>query len=186
MRKLICIILLLCLLLAACGEADPGPGTQGSNDSTVSSTDSTPSGTQSGSSTPVASGYVFSYQDVSIQMNAAAGDIIKSLGEPKGYTEEASCAFDGLDKTYYYGSFYLQTYPLEGIDYVYRLWIVEDSVATPEGLYIGAPQAMVEQLYGSEGYNGTNAYILIKDTCKLTVILTDGAVSSIQYIAILE
>ncbi len=171
MKKLICITLLLCLVLTACGSNGEATGTQPS--------------TQGGTAAPVASGYVFTYQDVNIQMSAEASAIVAALGAPKSYTEETSCAFDGLDKTYYYGSFYMQTYPLAGIDYVYSLWIVDDSISTPEGLYIGAPQAQVEQVFGTEGYNGSNAYIMTKDGSMLTIIFTDGVISSIQYDAIL-
>ncbi len=171
MKKLICITLLLCLVLTACGGNDETTGSQPS--------------TQSRPAVPVASGYVFTYQDVNIQMSAEASAIVAALGAPKSYTEETSCAFDGLDKTYYYGSFYMQTYPLAGVDYVYSLWIADDSITTPEGLYIGAPQAQVEQVFGTGGYNGSNAYIMTKDGSMLTIILTDGVISSIQYDAIL-
>ncbi len=171
MKKIASIILLLCLVLTACGGNNETTGTQPS--------------TQGGTAAPVASGYVFTYREVNIQMHAEAAPIVAALGEPKSYTEETSCAFDGLDKTYYYGSFYLQTYPLNGVDYVYSLWIVDDSVTTPEGLYIGAPQAQVEQVLGADSFNGSNAYTLTKDSGRLTIILTDGVVSSIQYDAIL-
>ncbi len=181
MKKLICTLMLLCLVLTACGGNDATTGTQPSQNNSTASTNSA----QSGTNTPVASGYVFTYKEVSIQMNAEASTIVAALGEPKSYTEETSCAFDGLDKTYYYGSFYMQTYPLAGKDYVYSLWIVDDSVTTPEGLYIGAPQAQVEQVFGTDGYNGSNAFILVKDACQLTIIITDGVISSIQYDTIL-
>ena len=99
---------------------------------------------------------------------------------------EASCAFTGLDKTYYYGGFYLQTYPMGEEDFIYAAWLVDDSSTTPEGLYIGATQAEVEAAYGTEGFNGSNAYIMTGTTSTLTVILTDGLVSSIQYDAVVE
>ena len=90
-------------------------------------------------------------------------------------------AFDGLDKSYYYGSFYLETYPQGDKDFVYGWWFADDSVATPEGIYIGSTQAQVEKAYGSDGYNGSNAYTVNKEAGMLTIILDNGAVSSIQY-----
>ncbi len=166
MKKLICIILAVCM--AACFAACSG----GSADTTTD-----------GAATQ---GYLFQHNGTQIAMKADAAPILAALGEPVSYTEETSCAFVGLDKTYYFGSFYLQTYPEGDKDFVHGLWFADDSVSTPEGIYIGATQAQVEAAYGTEGYNGSNAYVMPKDGMQLTVILTDGAVSSVQYTAIFE
>ena len=135
---------------------------------------------------PDPASWKYTVQGVEIMMHAPAAPILEALGEPVSYTEEASCAFSGLDKTYYYGGFYLQTYPMGEEDFVYSLWLVDDSSTTPEGIYIGASQAEVEAAYGTEGFNGSNAYILTGTTSTLTIILTDGVVSSIQYDAVVE
>lgn len=173
MKKLICLILALTLAVCftACGSSEPN-------------TDAPATG--SGSNEAADPGYTFVYNGTTVTMNADAAPIIAALGEPKRYTEEASCAFTGLDKTYDYGSFYLQTYPEGDKDYVYSVWFADDGVSTQEGVYIGMSQADVEKAYGAEGFNGDNAYTMTKGICKLTVILTDGAVSSIQYDAIVE
>lgn len=123
----------------------------------------------------------FLYNETRITMKADAEPILTALGEAMRYTEEPSCAFDGMDKTYYYGSFYLTTYPENGKDHVYSLWFADDSVTTEEGIRIGDSQSSVEQVYGAESYNGSNAYILTKGNAKLTIILTDGVVSSVLY-----
>ena len=113
--------------------------------------------------------------------DAEAAPILAVLGEPMSCTEQPSCAFQGLDRSYYFGSFYLETYEKDGAEYVSGFWFVDDTVQTPEGIYIGSAQAEVEQAYGADAFNGTNAYSLRRGDSKLTVILTDGAVSSIQY-----
>lgn len=195
MKKIIAILLALVLALglAACGgESDNTPDetkvsvVEQDNQGGDTQETEAPQQETEVPEAPAAESYVFSYNGTEIAMNANAADILAALGEAKSYTEETSCAFTGLDKTYYYGSFYMQTYPVEDQDFVYSLWLVDDSVTTPEGIYIGASQAEVENVYGSEGYNGSNAYIMICGDSKLTIILTDGAVSSIQYDAIVE
>lgn len=135
---------------------------------------------------PQQDSFRFTYNGTGIVLNSDAAPVIAQLGQPQSYTEETSCAFDGLDKTYYYGSFYLSTYPLDGRDYVYSVWFVDDSIATEEGVRIGSTQSEVDEIYGSDSYNGTNAYTLTKGDTKLTVILEDGAVGSIQYEMIVE
>lgn len=187
MKKLICILLSLCLVLAlaACGGNDPvsDQSVQTGNDKDAPVADNAQDA-PAVQDTPAEPGFVFTYNGTDIIMNAPAADIVAALGEPKSYTEEASCAFEGLDKTYYYGSFYLQTYPMEDVDYIYSMWLVDDSISTPEGIYIGAPESQVEAAYGADSYNGTNAYMVTKGDSKLTVIIDGGVVSSIQYDAI--
>lgn len=166
MKKFILIVTVLCLALslAACGGGSETGGNASGNTITI------PEDT-----------FTFEYKGTKIQFHAEAAPIIAALGEPVKYTESASCAFQGLDKSYYYGSFYLETYPVEDKDYVYGWWFADDSVSTEEGIYIGASQADVEKAYGTDGYNGSNAYTIKRDSGSLTIILKDGVVSSIQY-----
>lgn len=160
--KKICTMLMVCLLLlglAACGATKLADTQEG---------------------------FTIIYNGCEIKLNSDAEPIIASLGEPKGYTEEASCAFDGLDKTYFYGSFYLSTYPRNGKDFVYSVWFVDDGVATEEGIRIGNPQTEVEKIWGTDCFRSSNTYTQVKNDSKMTIILTNGIVSSIQYEAIVE
>lgn len=135
---------------------------------------------------PQEKSFAFIYKGTEITFNAPAEPIVAALGEPKKYTESTSCAFEGLDKSYDYGSFYLETYPENGKDYVYGWWFVDDLVATEEGVSIGSSQADVEKAYGTDGYNGTNAFTIKKGVGSLTIILDNGVVNSIQYTLIVE
>lgn len=173
MKKILSLILVLslALCLAACGGEEPAETTAPSTPEVQ---------------TPVDPGYTFRVGETEIVMHANAAPVLEALGEPVSYTEEASCAFTGLDKTYYYGSYYLTTYPTGEEDFIYSLWLVDDSLSTPEGIYIGATQAQVEAAYGAEGYNGSNAYVMTKGASTLTIILDNGTVSSIQYDAVVE
>lgn len=170
MKKLISLLLILTLALslAACGEKAPA-------ETTAAPQNEAPK-----------VGPGFTYKGTKIALHADMAPILAALGEPISYTEEASCAFEGLDKTYYFGSFYVQTYPQGDKDYVFSIWFADDGVTTDEGIYVGATQAEVEAAYGAESYNGTNAYILTQDKTTFTVILEEGKVSSIQYDVVLE
>lgn len=160
--KRISIFLLVAVILfslAGCGAAEPNPQEEN---------------------------FSFTYNGTTITLGAEAAPIIDALGEPRSYTEEPSCAFDGIDKTYYYGSFYLSTYPLDGKDYVYSIWFADDSVATNDGIRIGSTQAQVEAICGADCFNGTNAYAQVMDSSKLTILMEEGIVSSIQYEMIID
>ncbi|MBO5128960.1 MAG: hypothetical protein J6B95_01255 [Oscillospiraceae bacterium] len=192
MKKFISLMLVLVMIctLAACGgkETEDPAATNApvNNGAVVSNGDAAATDAPTENAAPAGEAYTFTYGGTKIAMNAEAGPIVEALGEAKKYTEEESCAFEGLDKTYYYGSFYLQTYPEGDTDYVYCLWLVDDSVETEEGIYIGASQAEVEKAYGAENFNGKNAYVVTSGDCTLTVILENGVVNSIQYNAVVN
>lgn len=164
MKKIVAFLLAMLLLLsmAACDSGENNPTSQ-------------PKET-----------FTFTYNGTKISLNADAAPIVAALGTPKSYTEEPSCAFDGIDKTYYYGSFYMSTYPMNGKDYVFSIWFADDSVATQEGIRIGSAKTAVEAAYGADTFNGSNAYVVNKGETKLTVILKDDAVSSVQYEVIVD
>ncbi|MBO5090244.1 MAG: hypothetical protein J6C27_04975 [Clostridia bacterium] len=128
----------------------------------------------------------FTVNGTKVELGVDATDILKSLGEPKSVTEEASCAFEGLDKTYFYGNFYLTTYPNGDKENIYSCWFVDDSLSTDENIYIGATKAEVESAYGAESFNGNNAYVIKKGASMLTIIIEDDCVSAITYDAIID
>ena len=129
---------------------------------------------------------VFVYKDTEIKMKEDAAPILAVLGDPKSYTEAQSCAFEGLDKTYYFGSFYLYTYPDGEMDRVNMVVLCDDTVSTQEGLSIGDNKEKVESLYGADTFNGVNAYEIKGDGSTLTIIMENDKVSSIQYMADFE
>lgn len=194
MKKFISLILALMMIcaLTACGGETTKPTDIPNATSTVIKDNN--NATEEATEAPAdetepevtGEGPTFTYGSTTIAMSDDAAPIVTALGEPKSYTEEESCAFEGLSKTYYFGSFYLETYPDGETDRVYSVWLVDDSVTTEEGIYIGSNQQQVEDAYGAEWYNGKNAYIVKAGDCILTIILDNGAVSSIQYTAVTQ
>lgn len=133
---------------------------------------------------PVQDSFSFTYMGTKIALHAPVAPIIEALGEPKTYSESTSCAFEGLDKQYGYGSFYLETYPMGDKDYVYGWYFIDDMVENNEGICIGSSKADVEAAYGADNYNGTNAFEVTKGSGKLTVILENDVVTSVQYVIV--
>lgn len=126
--------------------------------------------------------YVFKINNTEITIDAEAVDILAKLGDPLSKFESPSCAFGDLDVIYTYGGYEVDTYQLKGVDYISAVVLQDDSVSTQEGLYIGADASKVEELYGKPSeVNGTNKIYNCKDM-KLTIIIKDDKVSSIQYL----
>lgn len=170
MKKTLCILLaavmLSCFVFAGCAQ-----------------TPATSSGTAASSGTTETAPYVFNYNGIAIPINAEAAPIIAQLGEPLSYFESESCAFEGIDKTYTYQSFVLDTYPLNGADYVSAVRLTNDTVNTAEGIYIGSTLESVNSAYNGNASVGETGCSFVAGDMTLSFIL-DGAtgnVTSIKY-----
>lgn len=132
------------------------------------------------------SGYSFEYKDLNIFMNMDVAPVINNLGEALEYFEAESCAFKGLDKTYTYPGFEITTYPLNGMDNVSSIYFMDDSVSTPEGIYLGASVDEMIAAYGDDYTESSGAYTYTKDDSKLQFITKDNEIIAITYLADVE
>lgn len=177
-RKTLCILLALGMAaaLSACGSQAQNEERSSSQPSqAVSAPDS------SEAAQTRYDGYVFAAPNgrvVAIDEDMA--QVLDDIGSPQSYFEAPSCAFEGLDKTYTYSGFIIITRP-ESVDLVTSITLTDDSVATPEGIYIGCPAADVIAAYGAAAETET-LLSYQKGNTTLNFILADGAVISIEYL----
>ena len=158
MKKLFSLLLVLAAVLSGCsGESKP---------------------TDSASKTD---GYVFTHNGVDIVLGEEAAPKLEALGEAANYFESPSCAFNGIDKTYSYGGVELYTYPEGDKDYFLSVILVDDSVKTPEGIYIGSTLDSMLGAYG-EGYaEDKGLYTYTKGKMSLAFLVDGGEVVTITY-----
>ena len=173
MKKLSFALMALCLtaLLVACGGApsDPTPDASGS-----------PAAPEASAPT-AAKTYVFEVSGTQIAIDQNMAEVLAVLGEPAAYFETASCAFAGLDKMYTYSGFTITTRPEEEEDFVTSILLTDDSVTTPEGVYIGSTVADVMAAYGeAEAANGVIKYTL--GGTVINFVLSGESVISIEYL----
>lgn len=148
----------------------------------ISQTDPTPtSANETGKSK-----YYFEYNGVDVEVDAAAAPITEALGEPIHYFEAQSCAFEGMDKVYTYSGFDLQTYTKNNNDYVFSISFLDDTVTTKEGIGLSATLEDVTKVYGNDYEISFNQYNYIEDNCKLSFIIEDDEVVSIEYALVIE
>ena len=174
------LALLLCLaLLAGCG------GNNGGNDQAGGgSTNGQNSGTD-GEGAQEASAFVFVSNGVEVKMNAEADPIVEALGEPISSYDAPSCAFQGTDWIYTYDGFQLNTYPLDDVNYVSSVVFTSDAVATPEGLEIGGTREDMIAAYGEDYTEEYGMCTYTRGDSQLAILFGDGAITSIEYLAVL-
>ncbi len=128
--------------------------------------------------------YVFRHGQTEVAVGAEADAILAALGTWLDYSESPSCAFEGMDKVYLYAGFRVQTYSSGGKDYIHSVELTDDSVATAEGIAVGASAADVTAAYGEPTSSTDNAltYVDTQNGMYLQFILRGGAVTNISYV----
>ena len=129
---------------------------------------------------------VFKTSDgVTVAIGAEADPIISQLGTPGTVNSSDSCGgFVGKDYVYTYMGFRVSTTPADGYQMICKVELTDDSVKTPEGLYIGMSRADAEA--AMEGYNAVAVGVNLSystETVMLNVSFRDGYVSGIIYVA---
>ncbi len=119
---------------------------------------------------------------VVIELDAEAEAILTALGAWKTYDASPTCAYEGEDKVYGYGSFDVQTYTLGGKDYIHSVYLLDDTHATREGISVGSTRDGVVEAYGTPTKETAGALIYEGNAMTLTFLLRDGTVTAIQYV----
>jgi hypothetical protein len=181
------LILVLCLLIffTGCGKAsnsDTEELNPATNIAAADTKDTAPTADEAG----IKEGFTFVYDRTVIPMNVDAAPIVEALGEPVDYFEAASCAFQGLDKQYYYNGFELGTYPKGTQDFVSYVNIQDDTVSTDQGIALGSTLEELLAAYGEDYTQKGTSYVYKKGETKLTFIVEEGTVTQITYGAIVE
>ncbi len=175
MKKLMILALALVLLLTACGEAAPsGPQEIVRN---------TESGEQTtGSETTTASAQaVYSYTFEGVELVPGAAFDPAALPEAESVYTVPSCALEGTDNVYSYGTIEVTAFNSGDGEYIYSVYLTDPNAATAEGLSQGDDEAKVKSLYGEDHtVNGGELIYKLGDTM-LCILLQDGVVVGIDY-----
>jgi len=98
-----------------------------------------------------AQNFSYTYRGVEINLGAAPESVLAALPEPTHTREDESCAIIGaVDSINSYPGLELYvTYPEAGeAPFITSIRFMDDSISTPEGLYVGDPRAQIEALHG--------------------------------------
>lgn len=181
-KNVLFIMMVMTMMLCACGGSSKKieGEVKTSNDQTQETGDG---GQTAEESKAGQKGYTYVHDGVVVEIDAKAAPIVEQLGEALSYFEAPSCAFEGVDKIYTYSSFEIETYPIEGEDFVSCITFKDDSITTPEGVGIGDSLDKVKEVYGTDVTEDGGMLVYKKDDMKLCFIIQNDAVASIEYLS---
>ena len=130
--------------------------------------------------------FVFEVGDVRIKMHEKSNPILEALGDEDTFFEAESCAFQGKDRMYGYGSYEVITYELEGEEYVLGVVLYDDTVKTKEGLRLFEDKEKVLSLYGTPQSGNDKLLVYEDEITSISFVLNDAnQVVSIEYNAVI-
>ena len=129
--------------------------------------------------------YSFGYQSVKVTTDDAAKPLLDAFGEPIERTVRPSCLFGNAnDVLYVYQGLEIETYTKDGVEYLYNIELVNDTVdlKTPEGIGVGATRQAVVKAYGEpDSTSSSGAAIYNGKNMTLNFFYSGDTVSRIAY-----
>lgn len=170
MKKFLCVLLAMLLLVALCAcDGDSGTST-------------TTKPTTGENTNP--KGYLFTYNGKQFGLGMKMEDVKALIGQPTKSNTSDSCAFGGTDTTYYYDSIRITTSDDKGYEWVYEIYLLDDFVATEEGISVGSTAADVTAKYGQSEGGSDSLLVYSKDGMKIKFSMKDGKVAAVLYTAL--
>lgn len=173
MKKIVALLLsaILLLSLAAC---------QGETPETTPNLTS-PSTTAPGETDPVVNtDEAFRFTLSGVELVPCADFDPTVLPEADSVYEVPSCAIEGTDNVYNYGTVEITAYDDGTGEVIYSIYILDANTSTDEGLYLGDDLAMVESIYGTDYTRDGSQITYRKGSTLLVLLMEDEFVSSIE------
>lgn len=129
-------------------------------------------------------GYFFVTGGVTIGVDMDMDELVSKLAEAKSVFEAPSCAGEGVDYVYSFGSFEIETYPAaDGKNRIGYIVLKDDTTATAEGIDLSMTKEDVIHTYGEDYEEYGEGIIYEKAGTKLTFIFDGEVIKSIQYVS---
>lgn len=108
------------------------------------------------------------------------------LPEADSVYEVPSCAIEGTDNLYNYGTFELTAFDDGTQELIYSILLTDPNITTTEGLALGDDVQKMVDIYGQGYAQQGNAYVYTGDAEQLYIIVQNEKVASIEYRMITE
>lgn len=125
---------------------------------------------------------VFTYNGAKVELNTPIDDMLAALGQANEVSSQLSCHGEGEDKTYSYNGFTVNSYPLNGKDYVMEVVVNEAGIPTSKGVAVGDTVSKVTEAYGNN-YKAVGVYYSYDAGNKksLQFLIENDTVTEIDY-----
>ena len=108
------------------------------------------------------------------------------FGQEQSYTEVPSCAGQGTDKVYNYGSYEITAYQEENEEKIYSVYFIDDQITTTEGVKISDDSSVMFEKYGDNYEQTGNQYTYKTGNVELSFIVENDFITSITYTLVIE
>ena len=125
--------------------------------------------------------YYVEFTGVKIELGADAEAVIDALGTPKATAEVGNCGGQGTLTKYTYASLELYVLTSGTSSTIDQITLLDDSIATPEGIRIGTAQADVKTKCKTPTKSSDASYTYTSGNKNLKFNFRDGAVVGIDY-----
>lgn len=176
-RYLVLLLALLSALLCACTHTDVD-----TIEFTRAATEpaEVPNTTEATLEAAVETPLVFLYEGVELIPGQPFDPSL--LPEPQSTFTVPSCALEGTDNVYSYGNLEITAFNDGTGEFIYSVYLLDDSLSTPEGVKIGHTQAQVIALYGNAFQDNGGEYLYTRGDVVLSLLFQDGTVTAIEYL----
>lgn len=108
------------------------------------------------------------------------------FGEEVTYSEVPSCAGQGTDKVYNYGSYEITAYQDGDQEKIYSVYFIDDQITTTEGVKISDDSSIMFEKYGDNYEQTGNQYTYTSGNVNLSFIVENDFIRSITYTLVIE
>lgn len=126
--------------------------------------------------------YSFEIKGIDIVMGEEAGDFLSKTGNPLQQFSAPSCAFDGDDTVYDFGSVQITTYLTGGKEIFTGVYLIDDAYSTKEGIKIGSTLSDMLGVYGDDYIENYGAYTYSLGLTDLSFVVINDKITSISYL----
>ena len=117
-----------------------------------------------------------------IHLGAYIDDIISKIGEPLAVFDVPSCAFDGMvDIVFRFPGVQLHTLPIGNEHFIHTMFLVDDTLSTYEGIFIGSEFYELTHAYGHNYTQELGMYTFTRGDTSISFLVNDGIIMAITY-----
>jgi hypothetical protein len=126
-------------------------------------------------------GFYFMLRGNRVYLDQDINEVLQTLGEPLNTFDRPSCAFNGMDRFFLFPGVQIQTYPVDGGDRVHTIILLDDTLSTVNGVYLGSALADMLAAYGEEYEYAYGLYTYVLGKTSLRFLVASGMVQTIAY-----